>query len=723
MADAGEAKDPEPAVRDNNQGKDKALQRSAQASTEDRLEEIHHVEGIDLGGETIIIEKDGSQEREHQQKQAQLSMFESPNDNQLVEEDVFRVVKQKNKFRAVFDMIPEVGILHDGKKILDANKSFEKTSGYRKAEVIGKPMSKVLKGNNLIKKDGTLAEMLLEQSDAEENYILLMSDIGSLREMEKCYALFNILSDHIHDAVIQVDAKGGLVSANRAAEVMFGTNVAEFGKTNLKDLFKRGSKLGPLLKKVVAGEIVEVELECVNGSSQFLASVLLHSINEGKEILCILRDISKEKDLETQVREAREEHEQLVDNVNDIIFFMDYQGNIKYVNNQFERQLGYKSSEIKSLISIISPEDLQSVVARLSEAKKGFKDLEFRVKDSKGKDIYFSMNAVSVKEGSKVTGFRGTMRNVHEKKKAEDKTEQRRKELEKINKELKDREEIKSKFISNVSHDLRTPLTSIQGYSDLLSNKVLGEMNKEQEEAANVIHSESKKLGKLINELLDTSRIEAGALVLNKRPFLLSSLEDKCSCRPLAQVKGLTVIWNTPDKLGEVYGDPDRIAQVLVNLVSNSVKHTERGSITVNAFSKGKKFIQVDVIDTGKGIQKKEEEKIFDRFYQTDKKNKKGGTGLGLSIAKDIVVLHGGQIGTDPELVGKGRGAKFSFTLPKYTGEEEQGPKLDDIIEDSMQNTEELNKQETAQSVIEAINKTSDNKINDTKTNENKPNP
>ena len=717
MADAGEAKDPEPAVRDSNQGKDKAVQRSARAPMEDQLGEIHHVEGIDLGGETVIIEKDETQEREHQQKQAQLSMFESPNDNQLVEEDVFRVVKQKNKFRAVFDMIPEAGILHDGKKILDVNKSFEKTSGYKKTEVIGKPMSKVLKGNNLIKKDGTSAEMLLEQSDAEENYILLMSDIGSLREMEKCYALFNILSDHIHDAVIQVDAKGRLVSANRAAEGMFGTNVTEFENTNLKDLFKRSSKLGPLLKKVVAGEIVEVELECVKGGSCFLASVLLHSINEGKEILCILRDVSKEKDLETQVREAREEHEQLVDNVNDIIFFMDYQGNIKYVNNQFERQLGYKSSEIKSLISIISHEDLQSVVARLSEAKKGFKDLEFRVKDSKGKDIYFSMNAVSVKEGSKVTGFRGTMRNVHEKKKAEDKTEQRRKELERINKELKDREEIKSKFISNVSHDLRTPLTSIQGYSDLLSNKVLGEMNKEQEEAANVIHSESKRLGKLINELLDTSRIEAGALALNKKPFLLSSLEDKCSCRPLAQVKGLTVIWNTPDKLGEVYGDPDRIAQVLVNLVSNSVKHTERGSITVNAFSKGKKFIQIDVIDTGKGIQKKEEEKIFDRFYQTDKKNKKGGTGLGLSIAKDIVELHGGHIETDSELVGKGRGAKFSFTLPKYTGEE-QGPKLDEIIEDSMQNTEDLNKQETAQSVIEAINKT-----NDTKTNENKTNP
>jgi hypothetical protein len=379
--------------------------------------------------------------------------------------------------------------------------------------------------------------------------------------------------------------------------------------------------------------------------------------------------------------------------------------------------LGYKSGEIKSLISIISHEDLQIVMAKLSESKKGFKDLEFRVKDSKGKDIYFSMNASPVKEGSGVIGFRGTMRNVHEKKKAEDKTEQRRKDLEKLNKELKDREEIKSKFISNVSHDLRTPLTSIQGYSDLLSNKVLGELNKEQIEAANVIYSESKRLGKLINELLDTSRIDAGAFVLNKKPFMLSSLEDKCSCRSLAQVKGLTVIWNTPDNIGEIYGDPDRIAQVITNLVSNSVKHTERGSITVNAFSKGRKLIQVDVIDTGRGVQKKEEEKIFDRFYQTDKKNKTGGAGLGLSIAKDIVELHGGKIWTDSDLVGKGRGAKFSFTIPKYIGEEEQGPKLNEIIEDSMQNTEELNRQGTAQSVIEAMNKTSDNKIDENETN------
>jgi len=684
MADEGEGKkDPEPAVYD--EGDIASKPQPGQTS----LEDIKYVEGVAAGGKTIIIERG----------QSHLNQF----DCEIVEADVFTVVIQKNKFKALFDMIPEAGIIHDGKRILNVNKSFEKMSGYKKEEVIDKVLSRVIKENKLVKKDGSISEILMEQSSSEENYLILLSDVGSLRDMEKCYALFNILSDHIRDAVIHANMKGEVLYANNAAGELFGISIVEFESKNLRDLFKRGSKLSSLMKKVMSGEIIETEIECDRGRRSFLANVLLHSINNGKEVLCIVRDISKEKLLENQVEKAREEHDQLVNYVNDIIFSTDHQGSISYVNYQFEKQLGYKAGEIKSMISIIHPEDLQRVISFLSESRKGFKDLEFRVQNSKKKWIYFSMNAVPIKEGSKIVGFRGTLRDISEKKKVENKTEQRRKELEEQNKKLRGQEELKSKLVSSVSHDLRTPLTSIQGYSELLSSKVLGELNKEQEEASNVIHSEAKRLSKLINDLLDVSRMEAGVLVLNKKHFLLSILEDRCSCRPLAQNKGITIMWNTPDSIGEVYADPDRVAQVLTNLVSNSIKFTERGSVTVNAFNKNKKFVQVDVIDTGIGIPKKEKDKIFDRFYQTEKKNKKEGTGLGLSIAKDIVELHGGIIEVDDSI---GKGAKISFTLPKYF--EGQELKLNEIIEDSLQNTEELNKQEMVQSVqsaMEAINK------------------
>ncbi|MEM3890511.1 MAG: HAMP domain-containing sensor histidine kinase, partial [Candidatus Micrarchaeia archaeon] len=171
-------------------------------------------------------------------------------------------------------------------------------------------------------------------------------------------------------------------------------------------------------------------------------------------------------------------------------------------------------------------------------------------------------------------------------------------------------------------------------------------------------------LAKLINDLLDLSKLDAGAITLYKKPFKLKDLEDKCSLRNLAEAKGLTLIWNTPDSLGEVYGDPERIAQVLTNLVNNAIKFTDKGSVTINAFEKDKNWIQVDVIDTGPGIPKKEQQSIFERFQRSSvsKLYKKEGSGLGLAIAKEIMKLHDSDIFVKSEV---GKGSVFSILLPK----------------------------------------------------------
>ena len=149
-----------------------------------------------------------------------------------------------------------------------------------------------------------------------------------------------------------------------------------------------------------------------------------------------------------------------------------------------------------------------------------------------------------------------------------------------------------------------------------MNSKSLGLLNKEQTEAAEIIHKEAIREAKLINDLLDISKLEAGAIVIHRKPFYLSTLEDRCSFRSLAEKKGLVVRWNTPDIIGEVDGDMDRIAQVVTNLVTNSIKFTEKGSVTVNAYPSDKKNIRIDVIDTGSGIPKTEWQNIFMRFYQ-----------------------------------------------------------------------------------------------------------
>jgi PAS domain S-box-containing protein len=570
-----------------------------------------------------------------------------------------------DKFRFLFENLRESAIVLNSKKqIVDANNSFELLSGYAREEVIGSKINKILNKIQLKRKNGSLIEIDFKELEIGENIVILLSNVSEKKLLDQNSELLRIIESTTADAIIRINKNGKIIEWNAAAKEMFGRD--DFTGLNIKNLMGRGSKIKQLIDKASAESRAQKNnTNCVRSNGDaFEAEVSLLPV-EGANV-CIVKDISERTKLREQVSQAKEEYEQLVNNVTDIIFVIDKRGDIQYINYQFEKQLGHKQDSVKSMISIIHPEDLTKVIGALTDSQnngKNIRDLEFRLQNSKRKWIYFSANAVPIKDNQTVIGFRGTVRNIDEKKKAEDKTEQIRRELERKNKELIELNRLKSEFVSNVSHDLRTPLTSIQGYAALLGNKSLGQMSKEQTEAAEIIHKESIRLAKLINDLLDISKLEAGAIVIHRRPFHLSILEERCSFRSLAEKKGLEIVWNTPDIIGEVEGDVDRIAQVLSNLVTNAIKFTERGSITVNAYPFDKKNVRIDVMDTGTGIPEKEQKNIFMRFYQAPGKVvKKEGSGLGLAIAKEIVELHGGQIWVE-SVVGKG--SKFSFILPK----------------------------------------------------------
>ena len=570
-----------------------------------------------------------------------------------------------DKFRFLFENLRESAIVLNSKKqIVDANNSFELLSGYAREEVIGSKINKILNKIQLKRKNGSLIEIDFKELEIGENIVILLSNVSEKKLLDQNSELLRIIESTTADAIIRINKNGKIIEWTAAAKEMFGRD--DFTGLNIKNLMGRGSKIKQLIDKASAESRAQKNnTNCVRSNGDaFEAEVSLLPV-EGANV-CIVKDISERTKLREQVSQAKEEYEQLVNNVTDIIFVIDKRGDIQYINYQFEKQLGHKQDSVKSMISIIHPEDLTKVIGALTDSQnngKNIRDLEFRLQNSKRKWIYFSANAVPIKDNQTVIGFRGTVRNIDEKKKAEDKTEQIRRELERKNKELIELNRLKSEFVSNVSHDLRTPLTSIQGYAALLGNKSLGQMSKEQTEAAEIIHKESIRLAKLINDLLDISKLEAGAIVIHRRPFHLSILEERCSFRSLAEKKGLEIVWNTPDIIGEVEGDVDRIAQVLSNLVTNAIKFTERGSITVNAYPFDKKNVRIDVMDTGTGIPEKEQKNIFMRFYQAPGKVvKKEGSGLGLAIAKEIVELHGGQIWVE-SVVGKG--SKFSFILPK----------------------------------------------------------
>ena len=223
----------------------------------------------------------------------------------------------------------------------------------------------------------------------------------------------------------------------------------------------------------------------------------------------------------------------------------------------------------------------------------------------------------------------------------------------------------KSEFLANMSHELRTPLTAIIGFSEVLSEKVFGELNDKQSEYMDDIVSSGRHLLSLINDILDLSKVEAGRMELDLTRFDMPTAIDNALIlmKERATRHGITLRHTVDERLGEVLGDERKFKQILLNLLSNAVKFTaEGGYIDVDAaLTNG--AVEVSVSDTGIGIAPENQEAIFEEFRQvgTDFSKKREGTGLGLTLTRKFVELHGGKIWVESAV---GKGSTFTFTLP-----------------------------------------------------------
>ncbi len=232
-------------------------------------------------------------------------------------------------------------------------------------------------------------------------------------------------------------------------------------------------------------------------------------------------------------------------------------------------------------------------------------------------------------------------------------------------KRLREVDRLKSQFLANMSHELRTPLNSIIGYSEILLDGDDGELTEEAIEDVSTIHQSGQHLLMLINDILDLAKIEAGQMSLDRRMIDLSKLAGEVLHASQVLVKDkpveLRLVQESP--VVPVMADALRIRQVLTNLISNAVKFTEKGSVTVSVGMNGKHEAYVAVADTGIGIAKDHLHLIFEQFQQVDGSSTRraGGTGLGLTITRHLVQMHGGEIYVDSQV---GVGSMFRFTLP-----------------------------------------------------------
>jgi signal transduction histidine kinase/CheY-like chemotaxis protein len=352
--------------------------------------------------------------------------------------------------------------------------------------------------------------------------------------------------------------------------------------------------------------------------------------------------------------------EKLLDASNDGIAFIDCDGRFQFVNRRFTEMLGLRPGQLTAILvsetrdlwqsRLANPESLHHVLSpQPHDQSDGTEDVVDQTIQLDGHEPGYAQ-AYSAPVLDDDGSYTGRIVSLHD--------NTREMELDKL----------KSDFISVVSHELRTPLTSIKGYTDLMLSGQTGEINDIQKEFLGILRSSATRLGNLINDILDLSRIEAGKMEVKHEPVnYLAVMSDLLKLmKASADEKEIDLDISVPLNLPLIAGDVDKISQVVSNLVSNAIKYTpEGGWIKISIELAPDSTVRTCVADSGIGISAADQKMLFQKFFRADNSltRQAGGTGLGLGIVRSIIEMLGGAVWVQSE---EGRGSRFYFTLPLF---------------------------------------------------------
>lgn len=385
------------------------------------------------------------------------------------------------------------------------------------------------------------------------------------------------------------------------------------------------------------------------------------------------------------LRQSEEKYRTIFENANDEIIYLDKFGSIIDRNKKAEDMLGYTLEEvigkhIRDLDGLTGGglPGMMNLIQQIMSGEIAEGISEFRMRHKNGSTVYAEASISTLRKEDKLEGILIILRDVTERKQMEDRIrqyseelEQRFEELQAAYEKLQVLDKMKDNFLSTVSHELRTPLTSIKSFAEILLT--YDNDRDTQVEFLGIINEESDRLTRLINDVLDISKIEAGRIQWETAELDIPEIIEMAvsATHSLSAQAELDVIVKDMPNLPTVWGDRDRIVQVMTNLLSNAVKFTPpNGKIIINAEPfesdpslNGPDMVKISVTDTGIGIAPEDQITVFDKFHQVGDtlKDKPKGTGLGLSICKEIVEHYGGTIWVESEL---NKGSTFSFTLP-----------------------------------------------------------
>ncbi len=383
------------------------------------------------------------------------------------------------------------------------------------------------------------------------------------------------------------------------------------------------------------------------------------------------------RNMERFIENMRNEVSDLVALSHEFVIVIDDEGFVRGSNKSAERLLKYGSGDldgvpISSLFADSESKDRMNSAMDMAKGRDTLTDLFVSLSTKDGEQVRLTQNIKTLRDAdNKVTGYILIGKELNTKMAMEEMRSQlelRTKQAEK----MKQESDLKTQFIFNVSHELKTPITNINGYARLLLSGSFGELSAEQLESVRTIITEDDRLMQLIQQILDVAKLEAGKIKLDWQEVDLNSIRDNPSIKSLEEMvkaKGLGYDFIIDYNVPRIEADPNRLIQVFVNLIVNAYKFTDKGGITIKATRKGKGSVRIEVSDTGIGISPDDRAKLFKRFYQLQKrgltKQEGSGTGLGLSIVKEIVSLHGGRVGVGSE-TAVGKGSVFWFSLPVH---------------------------------------------------------
>jgi PAS domain S-box-containing protein len=396
---------------------------------------------------------------------------------------------------------------------------------------------------------------------------------------------------------------------------------------------------------------------------EFISSV--YPENEHQVIQCLIRDITDRK----RAEEAKFLMAAIVESSEDSIISIDFERHITTWNKGAERLYGYPADEAlgKPLTMLTLPRDLEEVLTNIDKIRRGetVEPFETERRQKDGPHLHLAVVLSPVKDAAgRIIGVSTVARDITERRLAEAEREQLLARAQDAQAAAERANRMKDEFLATLSHELRTPLTAIVGWSEMLANPKLDPTTFQQ--AVEIIRRNARMQVKMIEDLLDISRIVSGKLQLSVRPVDLSTIIIAAveGLRPAADAKEIRLDLQLDSASWQVSGDTDRLQQVAWNLVSNAVKFTPKGGRVQVRLSRVESHVEMTVSDTGRGIAPEFLPHVFDRFRQADETITRGhgGLGLGLAIVRQLVQLHGGTVWA--ESAGESLGATFTVSLP-----------------------------------------------------------